>query len=219
MSFTIVKRTEGRDLELKVIALAGAGLAALFAVTGLASAAEEHRQLGAHEHGHGTLNIAVDGKALSMELVAPGDDIVGFEHEPSTPEQKATVDKASLALGKPLDLFKVPESAGCKVGQAKVETRPETEHDDDDAKGAPAHGTDAHDKDAKGGESHEGHNEWHATYLLECTSPANLTAIEFTYFKAFANPQKLTVGLVTPKAQSSFEVTRDKPVLDLGGMM
>ena len=33
------------------------------------SAAEEpHRQLGAHEHGRGTLNIAVEGNKMTMEL-------------------------------------------------------------------------------------------------------------------------------------------------------
>ena len=51
--------------------------------------AEETRQLGAHEHGHGTLNIAIEGTTVSMELEVPGSDIVGFEHVAATPEQKA----------------------------------------------------------------------------------------------------------------------------------
>ncbi len=57
-----------------------------------ASAQEEHRQLGAHVHGHGHLNIAIEGKTVSMELEVPGADVVGFEHEPSTPDQKAALE-------------------------------------------------------------------------------------------------------------------------------
>ena len=69
-------------------------LAAGMACAALPASAEEHRQLGAHVHGHGRLNIAIEGNTISMELEVPGMDIVGFEHEPSTPEQKAAVAQA-----------------------------------------------------------------------------------------------------------------------------
>ena len=42
--------------------------------------AEKTRQLDAHEHGVGQLDIAFDGKQISMELHAPGADIVSFEY-------------------------------------------------------------------------------------------------------------------------------------------
>ena len=45
-----------------------------------ARAEEDHRELGPHVHGHGTLNIAIEDKRVSMELEVPGMDIVGFEH-------------------------------------------------------------------------------------------------------------------------------------------
>ena len=65
-----------------------------------ARAEEDHRELGPHVHGHGTLNIAVDDKAVSMELEVPGMDLVGFEHAASTEDQKAAVDKAKAQLDK-----------------------------------------------------------------------------------------------------------------------
>ena len=55
-----------------------------------------------HVHGHGTLNIAIEDKRVSMELEVPGMDIVGFEHAPSTDDQKAAVEKAKARLEKPL---------------------------------------------------------------------------------------------------------------------
>ena len=48
--------------------------------------AEEHRQLGPHQHGHGTLNIAIENGEVSMDLDVPGADIVGFENEKRSEE-------------------------------------------------------------------------------------------------------------------------------------
>ena len=184
----------------------------------LPAMAEEHRQLGAHEHGHGKLNIAIEGKAVTMELEAPGADIAGFEHEAKTPEQKAVLEIANAQLAKPLDLFKIPASAGCTIKDAKVAVKSE-EHDDD--------GDDDHDKagarDADHDAGHEGrehhHSEYHATYSLDCAAPENLSAIGFDYFNAFAGAQALTVNVITGKSQSTFEVTREKPLLDLSGLI
>ena len=54
---------------------------------------------------------------------------------------------------------------------------------------------------------------------MECKVPDKITAIEFGYFRTFTSARKLNVNLITPKGQSKFEVTRDKPRIDLAGMM
>jgi uncharacterized protein DUF2796 len=190
--------------------------------------AEEHRELGPHVHGHGTLDIAVEGTKVSMSLEVPGMDIVGFEHAAESADQKSAVDKGTATLSTPLALFKIPAAAGCKVSEAKVAIEPEHEHgdgdDDHDAKEGADHdhdhdGKEAADHDHDEHEGHAGHNQFHATYALECAKPAEITAITFDYFKSFAGAQGLTVNVVTAKAQNSYEVKRDKPELDLGGMM
>jgi hypothetical protein len=190
--------------------------------------AEEHRELGPHVHGHGTLDIAVEGTKVSMSLEVPGMDIVGFEHAAESADQKQAVDKGTATLSAPLTLFKIPASAGCKVTDAKVAIEPEHEHGDEDddhdhdAKEAADHdheGKEAADHDHGEHEGHAGHNQFHATYALECAKPAEITTIAFDYFKSFAGAQGLTVNVVTAKAQNSYEIKRDKPELDLGGMM
>lgn len=188
-----------------------------------AFAEDQHRELGAHVHGHGTLNIAIEDKRVALELEVAGMDVVGFEHAASTPDQKAAVDKAKGLLEKPLDVFALPAAAGCNAAEAKVviETEAHGDHDHDDDHD--------HDKDAKGGDDHDGHDHgdkaegghshFHATYALDCTSPTELTTITFTYFKLFAGAKELTVNVVGAKGQSSYEVSRDKPTLDLAGVM
>lgn len=108
-------------------------------------AEEEHRQLGAHIHGHGTLNIAIEGGKVAMELVAPGMDIVGFEHAANTDKQKALVKKAIDTLEKDaLTLFAVSEAAKCSVVKAKAELEGAEEHGESEE-----HKDHDHEKEAK----------------------------------------------------------------------
>lgn len=203
----------------------------VFAFTLLMPAAicaeEAHRELGAHVHGHGTLDIAIEDKKVSLELEVPGMDIVGFEHAASTDDQKAKVEKAKALLQNPLDIFALPASAGCKVASADVGIEAEHHGDDDhdhdakeakDEKGAD-HAHADHDKGDHDHEGHEGHNQFHAAYALECSNPSQLATIGFGYFKQFAGAQSLTVNVVTGKGQSKYEVSREKPTLDLAGII
>ncbi len=200
-----------------------AALAAASITFAAVHAEEEHRELGAHEHGHGTLNIAVEGNKVAMELEAPGMDIVGFEHSAESKEQKAAVEKAEGQLAKPLGLFKFPDAAGCSVKEAKVELEAMHEHEDEHEDGDHAEsGHEDHDEhagDKHDEEVHEGHNEFHVTYALSCSKPSNLTSIAFDYFKAFAGAQELKVNVVSDKAQSKYEVNRGNPTLDLSATM
>ena len=186
--------------------------AAVMSCLAFPASAGEHRQLGAHVHGHGRLNIAVEDKTVSIELEVPGADIVGFEHEATTPKQEAALEKAKEKLASGLSLFTPPASAKCVQKSAKVSI--EAEHGD------------AHEHHAEGGKSGAGeeeaehhHSEFHAEYAFECASPSRLTSVTFDYFKAFPNSQELDISLISPKGQSSYGVTRDKPSLDLTGMM
>jgi hypothetical protein len=199
-----------------------AGLAAMALTAAVPARAEEaHRELGPHLHGHGTLDIAVENHRVSMELEVPGMDIVGFEHAASTDEQKQKVAAATLQLGKPLEVFRLPAAAGCTVADAKVAIEPEHHHDgDEDADaGHDQQAAAGNDHDGPGHDEHASHNQFHVIYALDCREPASLTSIGFDYFKMFAGAHDLTVNVVTAKAQNSYEVSRDKPDLDLAGVM
>ncbi|ADP69855.1 hypothetical protein Rvan_0576 [Rhodomicrobium vannielii ATCC 17100] len=192
-------------------------LAALISACALtASQAEEHRQLGAHVHGHGKLNIALEKNILSIELEAPGADIAGFEHEAATKEDKAKLEKAKATLAKGLELFTPASAAGCKQTSAKVALEAEHEHEGE-GKEEHEHAAEAKDHDHEKGEHH--HSEFHVEYAFECAAPEKIASLSFGYFKAFPNAQELDVTVITPKGQSSYEVTKDKPKLELKGVM
>ena len=190
-------------------------VAAVLAASLPALAEEEHRELGPHEHGVGRLNIAIEDKRVSMELEVPGADIVGFEHEASTKEQKAAVNKAKTTLAAALGVFKLPAEAKCKIAEAKVAVHAEDEHEHDhDAAGH----QDEAAHDGKAEEEEHRHSEFRATYAIDCAAPEKLTGIDFKYFELFPGARKLDINVVTASGQSRYEVTRESPKLELGGI-
>jgi hypothetical protein len=167
-------------------------------VAAMPATAEESRQLDAHEHGVGTLNIAIEGTNVAMEFHAPGADL-------------AAIDAAVAILGAPLELFVLPDAASCSVVDAQAELEGEDEHDDH----AEDDHNDAGDEDHEDHADEAGHTEFHAEYILTCDSPDALTGITFAYFEAFPNAQEVEVQIITATGAQAFEVERDAPVLNL----
>lgn len=198
----------------------------LFAMPALAEG--EKRELGAHEHGHSALNVAIEGGRVEMELIAPGADIVGFEYEASTAEDKAALEQAEATLGEPLVLFGFADAAGCVVETAAVEIEGEEHHEEhaDDEHHDEKHAEDDHHEEGEEHAEHDehedeaSHNEFHAEYSLNCSTPDALDGIDFAaFFEAFAGAEEVEVTVISEKGQSSYEVERDAPVVDLQGVI
>jgi len=184
-------------------------------VAALPLMAQETRQLDAHEHGVGQLDIAMEGSQVAMVLHAPGADIVGFEYEAETDADQAAVDAALAVLAQPQELFVLPASAGCSVTQAVAELEAEAEHEEHEEH-EEDHAEEGHSDHEEGAHADEPrHTEFHAEYLLDCTDPAALTTITFAYFDAFPNALEVEVQLITDAGATSFEVERAAPMLDL----
>lgn len=215
--------------------------AALLILVASAGTAEQTRQLDAHEHGVGTLDIAFDGDRIAIAFQAPGADIVGFEYAATNAQDRAAVDAAVATLAGPLDLFSFPAAAGCRVVEARASLESEEAHEehghDKHAHDEHAHDEHAHDDHAahkEEGHDHEAHaeaghkhddhaeaashSEFHAEYLLSCADPAQASLITFGYFTTFPNALELEVQVVSDRGATAFEVTRDAPTLDLRDM-
>ena len=167
-------------------------LAAIAIVCAGEAIAAERRELGAHQHGHGKLNIAIDGNKVAMELEAPGADIAGFEYAAKSDADMAAIKQATATLEKPLALFKVPDAAQCKVSQAKVEI--ETEEHEHDGHGKAAKTDDHHDHDHDHDHKHKdeagsAHSAFHAEYELDCASPAEFKTLTLDYLPPSRPPQ------------------------------
>lgn len=180
--------------------------------------AEDTRQLGAHEHGVGQLNIAFDGMQIAMELRAPGADIVGFEYAATSADDLAAIDAAVATLARPLELFALPPDAGCSVLQASADLEGSDAIPDEHAEDDHAEDEHADHDDDDDHASSAGHAEFHAQYLLTCADTAAVAEITFSYFASFENAQELEVQVITDTAAQAFEVARASPTIDLSDM-
>ena len=89
-------------------------------------------------------------------------------------------------LAKPLELFELPDAAGCVVQDAHVAIEQDGEH-----------------------------NEFHAEYHLACAHPNAANRIHFEYFETFPNAERLNAVVLTGDVARKEQVTRAAPHLDL----
>jgi hypothetical protein len=164
----------------------------------------EHGSLGAHEHGVGRLNAALDGQTLELELQSPAMNLVGFEHAATTDADKAKVAAVRAQLENPLVLFNLPKAAGCVVASQELESplfgdKPDTDDD--------------HVEDGKD-EHHQDHSEIHAHYQFTCSAPGALKTLDLAnIFNSFPATRKIQVQLISPSGQQGVEVTAEATAL------
>ena len=185
-------------------------LAAALAVAALPAVAQETRDMDAHEHGVSTVQVAVEDGTVTIDLHAPGMDVVGFEHEPASPADMQRVSDAVLRLARPSEIVAPGAAAGCRV----VEVRARRQGEDHGAHGDEAdhddHGEEAHAEEAGGG-----HSEFHARYVFACEDADALAEISFPFFERFEGAREIEAEYVTAAGAGAAELTAGSATLSL----
>lgn len=153
---------------------------------------EEHGSLGAHEHGVASLNVALDGQTLEIQLESPAMNLIGFEHEAKSDADKAKVASARKHLAQPQALFALPIEAKCALQESEL---------DSPLFGAAEHAEHEH------GDEH-GHSDIDASYRFACANAEALKTLELgSFFGTFPGTEKLEVQLIGPGGQQGAELT------------
>ena len=153
---------------------------------------------GAHEHGAALLNVVQEESSLSLEFISPSVNIVGFEYQPSTDEERAAVETAMSDLSEGSALFSPSDAAGCELVNAEVESEIEDPEGEE-------HEGEEHEE----GEEEEGkvHSEFHATYEFTCENPDNLTGLELSnLFTLYSGIEDLDVQYALESGQGAEEL-------------
>lgn len=186
-------------MNAKALALTAllSGLAVLFSIGPVA--AETKRELDAHEHGHGEMNVVLSGDTLEIEMHLPGADVVGFEHEEKSESDKAAVNKALELLRQPAMMVTLPAAAKCAATSTKAE-REGGEHKTDGAHSGDGHHK--HEKHGKHGDEKKAkHSEFHAEYSFKCAAPKALAGFDVMAFDHFKGCKEIAVQIVGPEKQ------------------
>ncbi|MDR6983268.1 hypothetical protein J2X32_001902 [Rheinheimera pacifica] len=114
--------------------------------------------LGAHVHGHAVLTLVLEGNEMQLAFQSAAQSIVGFEHKPSTAEQKQEV-AAAIAVFNQGDWFSFNNDANCELAMAEAST------------------------DLTEPQANEGHADFYANYQLLCQRPARLNELKLRIFE------------------------------------
>ena len=156
----------------------------------------QHGSLGAHQHGVASLNVALDGNTLELELDSPAMNLVGFEHAASSDADKAEVAAVRQQLEQPLALFGLAQDAGCSVSAKDLQS--------------PLFG----DASATGHEHAHEHTDIHAHYQLACAQPGKLARLDLgPLFTTFPATQTINVQLIGPNGQKGSQATPAQAVV------
>ena len=149
--------------------------------------ADEFEQHPPHEHGKVTINAALDGNQLLIELDSPAVNVVGFEHTPRTDDERAAVSAAAKLLGNGRGLFTLPTQARCQFEKAALKA-PQWETTED-VPGQP--------------EAPGQHADYEARFTYLCWSPDHLTWLQPALLDKLRNVTEARVNIATARGQRS----------------
>ena len=216
-------KCDRRSAAERRIRLATGLVSVMVACAAFAASDDEHREHEAHEHGHGVLDIVLEGEELLLELRIPAVNVVGFEHAPGDDSEREAIRQALVPFGTAAKVIGLPAEAECEAEEVDAEIHGmahEGEHEGEGHEGEEhrheshahaEHEDDEHDADRE----MEAHSELHATYRFHCHEPERLDRIEVRAFEYLLDAEEIDVRVVTPVSQMATELHPDSTVVEL----
>ena len=172
----------------------------------LSALADDHQHsLGAHVHGLGTLNIALENQRLELQLTSPAMNIVGFEYQPTTAADLQSVKAAQSNLNHAAELFVLSPAAQCRLTSVSIDNPLLTESDTHEHE---------HESQPAAQIAEHQHSDISAHYQYHCAKPARLNSIDLTgLFKQFSQTEKIQVQLIAGDHQQGAELSAQNTLL------
>jgi Protein of unknown function (DUF2796) len=148
-----------------------------------------------HVHGATIVDVAQDGRDLTVSFELSGLDAVGFEHTPKSDADQSRVNAALVILQSPDDWLIPNAEAHCL--RTFIGVTPhifQTPHEDE-----PHHA-------AKESRRHD-YADIGAQYSFTCDVPLRLRTLEFDLIDRFPKLRGIIVNLMLPGAQSQAVIT------------
>ncbi|MEZ5478088.1 MAG: DUF2796 domain-containing protein [Thiolinea sp.] len=143
--------------------------------------------LAAHEHGAAHLTVATTGSGLEISLDSPAANLFGFEHLPSTPEQRQAIHDVVKTLEDGSALFLTGDKAACTQQQVEIDSAQVARHQQE--QGADPAAEPQHDEHSHGVEHAEHDNGAHHDVMVlwqfDCAEPQALQQLETRLFSRF----------------------------------
>ena len=152
----------------------------------------------AHSHGHGKLFLATSENGFEVEIKLPGVDIVGFEHQPHSKEEKRKVQSAVEFFKNSKSNVVLSQASGCSPeGEAKVKTSlaENRKHN--------------HGHQHQKSKSHKSeHAEFQISYKFKCSKIVELKFLKLLIFEKYSRLESIKAEAVTETGQFSATLSR-----------
>ncbi|MCL4779197.1 MAG: DUF2796 domain-containing protein [Gammaproteobacteria bacterium] len=185
--------------------IAGSACTLIAAVALAAGGGEARRQLDAHEHGVGSLDVVIEDTSLEMVLEGPMANFLGFEHAPRNSAEAMALQEALARLRDVRRLFRFPVGAACQVTGVVIDGPAHARDGAGSGDGDHDH-DEAHDRDHDDG----AHADITASYTFRCSNPQALSFVDVVVFAAFPETKRLVVQLIAPGRQGGATLTPDQ---------
>jgi Protein of unknown function (DUF2796) len=186
-------------LRVKNKSLSPAGCRGVLVVMALSLSTTVLAKEGAHVHGLVKLDVAIDAKTLTVQLEAPLDSLVGFEHRPRTAAQKQAAEAVQKQMNDGATLIRPESAALCKSTKTTVEAAA--------LQSTPAAATK--------GATEDQHADLDAHFEFTCEQPDKLTFIEIGLFDAFKRIKTIEAQVAGAKGQQKVTLKRPDAMLKL----
>lgn len=146
---------------------------------------------GAHQHGHASLQMAMEANGISLLFISPAANLIGFEHQPRTDAEKQQL-KALARWAGNTPLINSPEQRCLVTGSQLHTSWPQGSHHD-------------HHQDH---EDHEenGHGDIEISQTLNCQGLGNSDQWSTPLMTEFPDIEQLGVQWVSPQGQGGIRL-------------
>lgn len=162
---------------------------------------------GAHEHGVVRMGLAVDGRRLSLDLEAPADAVFGFEHAPTSDEERMVVAEALSRVRVEIGgVINLPVELSCEVEQVDVPEAPDhDEHADEDGPDEDH----AHDDEDHSDEGDNAHSEVRVAVSWMCAESPERNAATLSVNTLWPDAALVDLTVITSQGQAAGRVASD----------
>jgi hypothetical protein len=168
-------------------------------VFGLAATATPRAAEHAHQHGVVSLNVAVEASSISLQMEAPLDSLVGFEHAPRNSAQSQAVQAMFERINSPQKLFGVDAAGECTLKSHSAES-------------------DALKQDGvKKADGADEHADLDVSVKFDCKRASAVRSVDLSgLLAAFPRIQRIDAQIASPAGQFKQSLRRPNKVLRWG---
>ena len=164
-----------------------------------------HESHQAHVHGEAEMTMILQNNELLINFESPSANIVGFEHQPETDEQKNAINAALLDLQDPTNWLQF-DGSSCNLLSSTADTNLNSDHADEEHSDHADEEHSDHADEEHSDHADETHTEFTAEYHYACEGSDNLESVIISLQSNYPSIEHIIVQWIVNGKQGATEL-------------